>query len=414
MKSPFAKFLPFWLFIILFKISSAIYSAVLPVLGEMVMPIWAVGMVISVASFIQLPFDLVAGIVLEKRGYLKSLLICTAAFVFAGGIFIFGLTTTTFLVSVLISIIAWMFFTPAVNSYILSHSSRSSSEKMILWRDSFQSVGIVLGTTALPLILILDPKISGLIMAVIFIVALIFASISPKDEEKISDSEKKIDTQHYYIVRRDYLGSLRHSLDKLDPVGWILAFQGVVSTTFYSTIWFVIPLAIADNIKNLPSLSLGIFDIAIVSLGFVFGAIAKKAHKKTLIILGLLIFAVMTAFLGHRDGWMFLIFGFFATIGDELSGVSLWTWMSHLDKDHTEDSKVAGVITFFQDIGWSIGPLMAGILYSTIGIEWTITITAIPIFIVFFFALYKTRSLPKIHHHHHPYIRKPHYARHKH
>jgi MFS family permease len=123
------------------------------------------------------------------------------------------------------------------------------------------------------------------------------------------------------------------------------------------------------------------FDFAIVMLGFLLGNLADKSNKRTLVFFGLLIFSVAGMFLGFNFGWLFLIFGFLATAGDEMAGISLWSWMHALDKDHSSDGAVSGVINFFEDAGWAIGPIAAGILYETVGPSWTILIASVPIFL---------------------------------
>ncbi|MFZ3031652.1 MAG: hypothetical protein WA082_01325, partial [Candidatus Moraniibacteriota bacterium] len=47
--------------------------------------------------------------------------------------------------------------------------------------------------------------------------------------------------------------------------------------------------------------------------------------------------------------------------------VSLWAWLDVLDKDHAQDGLINGAITFFEDLGWTIGPAVAGVLFGIIG-----------------------------------------------
>lgn len=101
--------------------------------------------------------------------------------------------------------------------------------------------------------------------------------------------------------------------------------------------------------------------------------------KRTLVFIGLLIFAISGMLVGFHFGWLFLLFGFLATSGDEMAGISLWSWLHALDKEHAHDGAVAGVITLFQDFGWTIGPILAGILFEFVGPSMTILIGAIPV-----------------------------------
>ena len=409
-RNPALYLLPFWIFTLIFKAGNAVYFAALPAIGERIFPIWLVGLIIGAASFIQLPFDLLSGLILDRYGYLKILSFSALASAGAGLALILGVSPFSFILSIVFSVFAWLFFGPGLNAYILSHAEKEKAEKYIILRDVFQSVGVVIGTAMLPLAFLLKPEQIGISVAIVFLISFIFAVSSPKDT-RLATEEKKLPAHHYYI-RRNYFKDLYGSIKKLNPASWMLLFQGLASSIFYAAVWFAVPLAIADKTKNLPAISLGIFDAAVIALGFAFGYIAKRFHKKVLILTGLFIFGLMAALLGFYEGWIFLFFGFLATMGDELSSISLWTWLSHLDKNHAEDGTVAGVITFFQDLGWAIGPIAAGLLYKPLGVPLTIALTAIPIFIVLIFALIKTKSLPHLRMIG-PHTKKPHHFRHK-
>lgn len=115
--------------------------------------------------------------------------------------------------------------------------------------------------------------------------------------------------------------------------------------------------------------------------------LADRWNKRTLVIIGLLVFSVAGALLGFNFSLWFLLIGFIATAGDELSSVSLWAWMDTLDKNHSQDGLVNGIITFFEDLGWAIGPILAGVLFNIIGPSWIIAIGAGILFLAWFTAL---------------------------
>ena len=117
--------------------------------------------------------------------------------------------------------------------------------------------------------------------------------------------------------------------------------------------------------------------------------------------------------IGFSFSWLFLLFGFLATAGDEMAAVSLWSWLHALDHEHDNDGAVSGVINLFQDFGWAIGPIAAGFLYESIGPSLTITLGALPIIItwaVYYLSL-KRRHIsafgPE------PVPQKPHRPRHR-
>lgn len=184
-------------------------------------------------------------------------------------------------------------------------------------------------------------------------------------------------------------------MKKLNPASTMLLLLNLTASTFYGIIWFVVPLVIAHQAQaGMLGLGLGIFDFAVVVLGFLIGNLADKANKRTLVFFGLLLFAISGVLLGFNFGWLFLIFGFLATTGDEMAGISLWSWLHSLDKDHAQDGTIAGVINLFDDLGWAVGPMAAGILYEMTGATWTIVFGAIPIFAVWLIYQFMMRRHP--------------------
>ncbi|MCR4312201.1 MAG: MFS transporter, partial [Candidatus Uhrbacteria bacterium] len=141
-------------------------------------------------------------------------------------------------------------------------------------------------------------------------------------------------------------------------------------------------------------LSLGIFDLAVVLLGTTLGKLADRYNQKRLIFFGLLIFAVAGSLLGFALNIWFLVLGFIATAGHETSGVSLWAWLERLDKRHDKDGLVNGAIVLFEDLGWTIGPIVAGLLFVPIGASWTIAFCATPIIIVWLISAFSMHDFP--------------------
>ena len=390
-KKLFLSFLPLWIFVLLFKLASATHYAILPVFGEQILPIWLVGLNLSAATFIQLPFDLLSGIILNRLGHLRTLVFSCVAFAVSAAVFVFGLNITTFLLSVVFATFAWLFFTPALNTYILDHATKANTEKLITWRDISQSSGVFIGSSTLLLFMGLSADKFGVLLSALFVAAGLFALVSPKDTEKVQEQMRESREK-----KTEYFKNVFQEFKKLSPASWILFLQGITSATFYAVVWFVIPLEMANHLSSLPSISLGIFDMAVVILGLSFGLIAKKTNRKRLIVFGLLLFSIMASLIGFQSGILFLVFGFLATVGDELSNITLWSWLTHMDKDHKEDGGIAGAITFSQDFGWAIGPLLAGFMYKPLGPQLTIMILALPLFFTFVFAMLKTHMIPNL------------------
>ena len=342
-------------------------------------------------SIVQLLLDVPAGHILDKYGYRRFLKLTTFVFLFAALCFVFGLTKTTYVLSLIISTFGWLFFGPGINAYILSHAPKEGAGKFISLRDVFGSVGIVLASAVLPLVLLISPEQMGYVLFFLLLIAFIMLFFSPKDYVSVH-SEIKLPTHHHYIQRHNISVTLR-AMKRLNPASGLLLLLNLTGAIFYGAIWFVVPLVMANQANNgLLGIGLGMFDFAIVMLGFLLGNLADKSNRRSLVFFGLLLFSIAGMFLGFNFSWLFLLFGFLATSGDEMASISLWSWLHALDRDHDSDGAISGVINLFNDFGWAVGPIMAGVLYGLIGATWTIVISAVPIFllwIIYQFVMHK-------------------------
>lgn len=374
------RFLPFWIFLIFFKFGGGLHYSLLSPLGERFLPLWLVGILMGGGSLVQLFLDVPAGRLLDRYGYVKLLKLTTTIFLVAVLCFAFGLTTTTYLLSILISPFGWLFFGPGVDAYVLSHAPKEHAGGFISLRDVSGSIGIVLSSAALPFVLLFSPQAIGITLCALLVLALVMLSFSPRDTRSVHE-EVKLPTHHHY-VRRNPLFTTIKVIRRLNPASTMLLILNLTGATFYGVIWFTVPLVIASQVvgSELLGIGLGIFDLSVVTLGFLIGNLADRANKRTLVFFGLLIFSVAAALTGMNFGWFFILFGFLATAGDELAGISLWSWLHALDREHDSDGLVSGVITLFSDLGWALGPILAGLAYGLIGPTWTIALGALPIF----------------------------------
>ena len=235
--------------------------------------------------------------------------------------------------------------------------------------------------------------IIGAIIAGILFIAIIALLLTPSVHATASE-EKKIAHQSYY-VRRAYIGHALGSLKRLNPASTLLMLTGLSGATFYGIIWFVIPILIAHSVQSHAlSFGLAIFDFSVLVVGYLIGRLTDRWSKRWLVFWGLLLFAVMAFLIGFNFGWLFIVFGFLATTGDEMASISLWAWMDHLDKEHSEDALVTGLLCLAQDLGWTIGPVAAGILFQFIGPSWTIACGALLIFLTWIIAALWTHHIP--------------------
>ena len=378
----FWRYAAFWLFLVMFKFGGSLHWSLITPLGEQLMPLWIVGVIMSACSVIQLLLDVPVGRLMDRFGYLLFLKIGTIVLLCTGAALFFGLSLPTYFLSLIASVFGWLFFTPGVSAYVLSQAPKEEAGEFISLRDVFESVGVVLASAVLPLVLLLHVPSIGLVITLPVLLGVGLLFLSPCEKRWNHVKEKKLETQHHYIRRQSFWKSLR-SIGKLKPASTMLLLLGFSSCAFYGAIWFVVPLVIAHQANaGLLGIGLGIFDFAIVVLGFLLGSLADRYNRRTLVFIGLLLFAIAGMLIGLDFGWFFILFGFLATSGDEMAEISLWSWLHALDREHANDGVITGVISLFQDLGWAVGPLIAGILYALVGPSWTLTIAAVPILLV--------------------------------
>ncbi len=385
---------PLWIFAFLFKAGAGLHYTLIPTLGERVFPLWAVGLLIGGAALVQAILDVPAGYLLDRFGYVKLMKMGTTCFIIGALSFVFGLTIWTYLFNIALSIIGWLFFGPGVDAYVLVMAPKKIAGTFMAMRDMVESGGIVAGMGLLSLVVHLPTPLLGLLVAFILMVGLIALWKTPPERGSVHQ-EKKI-AHHSFYIRRSFIHHIISALKKLNPASGILLLSALSGATFYGIVWFVIPILIARNIEHSGILGFGltVFDLAVLIIGYAIGRATDRWDKRWLIFWGLLLFGVMAFLLGFHFGILFLVFGFLATTGDEMSSVSLWAWMDHLDKEHSEDALISGIISLAQDIGWTIGPIAAGFLMEYTTPSWTIASGALLIFVTWTIASIVTGLVP--------------------
>lgn len=389
-KNPLVKLLPFWLFVFLFKFGAGLHYTLLSALGERIMPIWVVGLVVGAASFLQLIFDVPAGLLLDRYGYVRTLRLSTIAFVIGALVLVFGLTPFTYLLSIGLGVMGWLFYGPGTSAYVLVRAKGDEGGRYMGMLHAAASLGIVFAASALGFIISKESAVIGIVVALILTVSVAVLSFIRHDKSSVRNVTHKWKHHH---VRREFLHKTIAAVRRLNPASGLLAVQNLVGSLFYGMIWFTVPLVIASGEESgLLGMGLSVFDLAIVILGAALGRLADRSDKKKLVFVGLFIFAVAGALLGFNFNLLFLFLGFLATAGDEMSLASLWSWFERLDKNHSQDGLINGVITLFEDIGWTIGPILAGLLYVSVGPSYTILIGAVPLALTFVFSVFFLRG----------------------
>lgn len=373
-------FLAFWLFLAVDKFALTLHYSLLSPLGAQILPLWIVGLLIGGESFLQMLLDVPAGRIVDRFGRRRMLFVGLAALAFAALLFM-RFTLPTFVASIGFSVIGWLFVGPGVNAYLLSYARKETSGRFLALRDTFFSIGVVLASVSLPFALLYTPFLMGAAILALAGVAFLLLVASPPDKP-VAHGTHTLPAEPYHVRRTALLKSLR-AIRRLNPASGMLCLYSFVAAIFYGAIWFVVPLAIAsDPSQQLLGLGLGIFDLSVVALGVVIGALVDRGNRRVLVFYGLLLFAVMGLLLGLTLGPLFLLFGFLATAGDETAGLSLWSWLHSLDKEHAHDGAIAGVISFSEDFGYAIGPVLAGFTYAALGPGWSIALAALPLLIL--------------------------------
>lgn len=363
---------PLWLYVALFKSGASLYYTALSPLGERVLPIWIVGVLVGGSSLLQLALDVPAGFLLDKYGY-KPFLKFACFGIGVGGLLlaVFGLNLWVYLALIVLSGFGWLFFGPGVDAYLLATAPKALAGRYMGMRSSASSLGVVIAMGYFALLVGRPDRWMGVVIMAGMLAAYVAVHFLKREPQSVH-KEVKIETHHYY-VRRVYIQETLSAIKKLNPASGMLAFSGFAGSTFYGIVWLVFPLYLA-SLAHPGALSFGlsIFDGAVVVCGGLIGRIADGTRKSLAVFCGLLLFATASMLLGFHLNIWFLVFGFLATAGDELSSVSLWAWMNRLNRDHAHNGVIASVVTFFEDLGWVVGPVIGGILYELFGISWTI------------------------------------------
>lgn len=387
----FHIFFAFWLFLTFYKFAATLHYSLMAPLGARLLPLWIVGVLVGAESFFQMVLDVPAGYLVDRFGRKRMLGVGCIAFLIAA-VLLANFSLVNFVLSVGFSVIGWLFFAPGANAYVLSYAEHGSSGRFIALRDTFYSLGVVLASVILPFVLLYTPFVMGGILAALVLVAAVALIASPPDKP-VNHVAHVLPAQRYHIRRTPLRDSLR-ALWRLNPASGMLCGYSFTGAIFYGAIWFVVPLVIAlQPEEKLLGLGLGVFDFAVVALGVLIGSVVDKGDKRVLVFYGLLLFALMALLIGATLGPLFLLFGFLATTGDEVTGLSLWSWLHSLDKEHAHDGAVAGAISFAEDFGYAIGPVIAGFAYESVGPGWALAICALPLVVTW--VIYVLYARPK-------------------
>lgn len=93
--------------------------------------------------------------------------------------------------------IGWLFASPGINAYALSHASGEDSEKFMAYRDIGWAIGIVLSCIVFPLLIEAAPHVIARSLTGSFVIALIALAFAPRDTKKFSYEEHPHERTHH-------------------------------------------------------------------------------------------------------------------------------------------------------------------------------------------------------------------------
>lgn len=375
-------FLFFWIFLMLFKFGAGLQYTLLSPLGERVMPLWLVGLLLFIVSMFQFAFQIPAGRLLDRFGYRKMLMVASVVALAGVLALYFGVSVVSFILTVFLVEIGWLFFTPGISAYSLSHAKRRNALSFMANRDVFTSVGIVFACILLPFVVNGTGRFLSILLGGLILASLAAIYLAPRDTKKIKASFAPHERTHHQ--RRYLLSNLPRLLKRMSPASSILILLTGAAGIFYGVVWFVVPLLVAADAHNGTILGAGLatFDFATVVVGSLLLGMVQKTEKKLMVMVGLLVFSLSGLLLGVNFGILFLVFAFLSAAGDEVASLPLWAWLHKLDSEHNRDGLISGAISLSSDIGWAVGPLMAGIFYFTAGPTLTIVLGTLPIVVL--------------------------------
>ncbi len=361
-----ASFSPFWFFLLLFKLGAGLHYGLIPVLGAHVLPLPIVGLFIGGSALIQVALDVPAGFALERYGYLPMLQVSTLCFLAAGAVFIPGLTPLTFILSMILSAFGWLFLDPGVSAYLMAHSPSQYTGRLFGLYRTMEAIGITIAVLGLPFFVQFSHSVVGLLIVYPFIGAFAALIIARR---QVLPPILAPHLRHRRRVVQSSLNELWQAFRSLHPVSTAFGLYFTLSCGFYGLLWFTLPLLIAADSSHAHVISLGLamLDASTIIIGFFLGQLADTFSKKVIALLALLSLAIISSLLASTFTPIFIVLCFLFSISNEAFTITLWSWVDSLAPQGTRYGLITGSLTFLADLGWTLGPIIGGLLYVTLG-----------------------------------------------
>lgn len=357
------RFLPLWFFLLLFKFGAGIHYSLAAVLGAQILPLWAVGLCVGTAAFIQLALDVPAGFMLERYGHVRMLRLSTVAFFLAGAILLFGLSPVTYMTSIALSAFGWLFFGPGVSAYLLTHGPTAIMGRLTALRRTCEATGITLALIGLPFFGAFTPAFIGLVIIYPFIGAFLALGMVPYAK---GPTVLHPTVHSRRAVAQAPFATIRHVVLSLHPVGTVLGLHTFAVSLFYSMVWFIFPLLIVHNAAPMTfSVALASLDFTVLIVDFPIGALVDRFARKPIIMSGMVVMSIAALLLSQTVAVVVILLMVLISVGDEMANIALWAWLDKRTEGVHHEGIISGGLVFLEDMGWCLGPIFAGTLAST-------------------------------------------------
>lgn len=377
LRNVYRPFVASWIYILLFKIGAILHYATIAVLGAQVLPIWAVGFGNAAASTLQLVLDIPAGMLIQRYGAARMLSLSTCMFILAAGVWLFGPSVPAYLASLLASSLGWLFFTPANTAYLLAHAPLSHIGRLSGIRRIMEGAGGIIPTALLPFYVVLPSQTIGLIMLYPLIGSMVALYFMHTHEHAAKTRYRLPAHAGKSLIQR-----LRYTLRTTGIPGRLLMAWMLAVNAFYGGLWLLVPILLAQHGDTRLGFSLVAVELGSIVIGLLAGKLADGRGRRQVFLLGSLLGALTALFSGYVDGWWFVVTILFLSFADEFVVDTLWALIDQRIRGKRIEGMVSGVITFVDDLGWAVGPAIAGILF-TYGSTVVFTALALPISFIF-------------------------------
>ena len=356
---------------------------------------WVAGIFFGVFNLFQaFVGDPLAGSFADRWGS-KPVVLVGHALVAASGIFWFAFPLTNIPALLFFGILFFLSFSCRDESaaYLLRTGGKEEGGLIFGVAENIYAMANFLASLSLPfLVLAGHESIAAAVMIATSLCGAVMLARIPNDRGRRS--------QKRWTEALNFIGAIRDGLrfvksNHLYPLLALgsAAFEGL----FYGVLWFAIPLEIVGggSFSIVEGLELGIYEIVTVFFAGYAGYLADRYHWRAVHLLGWVLAAVGAIGLLWSPGvWPLVIAGALIGIGNNFFAFAASHALEAHDIDHRRDGAFVGLSNMVSDLGYAVGPLVAGILYSTAGFGGSIAFAVAVTILIGSFMTVLARRLP--------------------